>query len=87
MSSLSIRGVDELLSASLKQQAHRANKSVNQFVIETLKKRLGLEKEKIFTKEYDDLDHLFGSWSKKEFLAIQGEIDQERQIDYELWNE
>lgn len=85
MGSLSIRGVDEQLSTLLKEQARASNKSVNQFVLETLKKHVGLEKEKRFTHQYDDLDNLFGKWSNEEFDRIQGKIDDERQIDGELW--
>ncbi len=85
MSSLSIRGVDPQLADILKKQAKKSQKSVNQFVLEILRQHLGLTKEKHFTKEYDDLDNLFGSWSEQEFAAIQGKIDGERQIDGELW--
>ena len=87
MGSLSIRGVDKLLSATLKKQAQAAQKSVNQFVLEALRKRVGLDKEKRFTREYDDLNNLFGKWSAEEFDRIQGKINSERRIDNELWNE
>ncbi len=86
MSSLSIRGVDEQLSKVLKRQAKKAKKSVNQFVLETLRTHVGLKKEKRFTKEYDDLDHLFGCWSESEFGEIQDKITAERRIDPELWS-
>ena len=85
MGSMSIRGVDEQLSALLKQQAAIAGKSLNQLVLEMLKKNVGMEKKKKFTQEYHDLDHLFGSWSEDEFNTIQGEIDEQRRIDTELW--
>ncbi len=85
MGSISIQGVDEQLTALLKQQAAKARTSVNQFILDTLKKHVGLEKEKKFSKEYDDLDHLFGSWSEEEFSEIQGTISSERRIDPELW--
>ena len=85
MSSLSIRGVDPQLAAILKEQASKSQKSVNQYVLEILRQHLGLMKEKRFTREYDDLDNLFGNWSDEEFAAIQGKIDGERQIDGELW--
>ncbi len=85
MSSLSIRGVDPQLAAILREQAKKSQKSINQFVLEILRQHLGLMKEKRFTREYDDLDNLFGSWSDEEFAAIQGKIDGERQIDGELW--
>lgn len=87
MGSLSIRGIDKHLSVTLKKQALAAQKSVNQFVLETLRKRVGLDKEKRFTKEYDDLNNLFGKWSAEEFDRIQGKINSERRIDDELWNE
>lgn len=85
MGALSIRGVDEQLSTLLKQQASASKKSVNQFILETLRRHVGLEKAKHFTREYDDLDNLFGKWSARDFDQIQGKIDGERKIDKELW--
>ena len=85
MRSLSIRGVDEQLAELLKQEARSTNRSVNQVILETLRKHAGLEKVKRFTGQYHDLDQLFGAWSQEEFEAIQGRIDSERHIDGELW--
>jgi hypothetical protein len=85
MGSLSIRGVDEELAFLLKEAASSEHKSVNQFVLETIKKQVGLKKEKRFTRDWHDLDSLFGKWSEEEFASIQGKINHERQIDEELW--
>lgn len=85
MGSLSIRGVDEDLAALLKNAASLEHKSVNQLVLETLKKKVGLEKDKRFTHEWHELDSLFGRWSEEEFSEIQGKIQDERRIDEELW--
>jgi len=82
---LSIRGVGEQLATLLKQQAKASNKSVNQFVLETLKQHVGLDKSKRFTQKYNDLDDLFGNWSESEYKKIQKKIDGERKIDEELW--
>lgn len=87
MGSLSIRGVDENIAKLLKKTAEQTQTSVNQVVIEAIKKHLGVDKEKQFTREWQDLDQLFGKWSKAEHGRIQGKIDTERQIDQELWNE
>ena len=46
MSSLSIRGLDDDLSEHLKKVASSEQKSVNQFVIDVLKQRLGMDKPK-----------------------------------------
>jgi len=85
MKSISIRGVDDRLAALLKQEATTTKKSVNQLILETLRKHVGLVKEKRFTQEYNDLDVLFGKWSEEEFKRIQNKIDAERQVDEELW--
>ena len=86
MAILTIRGVDDTLSTRMKKEAGERKTSVNQLVLASLRKQFGLEKEKRYTKEYHDLDALFGSWSKDEFEHIQGKIDRERCIDKELWH-
>ena len=85
MSSLSIRGIDEKLSTLLKANAQNSNKSMNQYVLDLLKKSVGLKKKKKYTQQYTDLDHLFGLWSDSDFRKIQGKIDKERVIDKDLW--
>ncbi len=85
MKSISIRGVDDQLDSLLKAEAKAARKSVNQFVLETLKKQVGLVKKKRYTHVYYDLDNLFGKWSEDEFVEIQGKINAERRIEQEIW--
>ncbi len=85
MKSLSIQGVDDQLSAVLRQRAAAAQKSVSQFVLDTLRKQLGLEKEKRCPAVHDDLDSLFGAWTEEEFSSVQGSISADRRIDPELW--
>ena len=86
MQTITVRGLDPALAIKLKQAAKKKGKSVNQFVLDTIKKHLGEEKEKKFTIVHHDMDHLFGKWSQKEFELIQGKIDSERKIDKELWS-
>ena len=85
MKTITVRGLDEIIAKNLKLMAGRNGKSVNQFVLDTLKERLGLKKEKKYTVVHNDMDHLFGIWSENEFKRIQGNIDSERKIDKELW--
>ena len=85
MKTITVRGLDETITKNLKQMAGQNGKSVNQFVLDTLKERLGLKKEKKYTVIHHDMDHLFGIWSENEFKRIQGNIDSERKIDKELW--
>ena len=76
MKTITVRGVDSLLSEKLKQFAKREGKSVNQFIIDTIKQRIGLKKEERFTIEHHDLGRLFGKWSEKEYQQIQGKSIQ-----------
>jgi ribosomal protein S24E len=85
MKTLTVRGIDHLLSQKLKKISKQEGKSINQLVLDAMKQHFGLEKEKKFTRIYHDLDHLFGSWSQEEYDLIQGKIDRERKIDDELW--
>lgn len=85
MKTLSVRGVDEELADLIKESAASERKSVNAFVLDVLRKQLGAQKEKRFTRQWHDLDDLFGRWSDAEYDDIQGKIDGERRIDEELW--
>ena len=85
MKTMTIRGLEPTLIDKMKEFAKQQNQSLNQFVIETLMLHMGMKKEKKFTAEYHDLDHLFGIWSEKDFKRIQGRIDSDRRIDKELW--
>ena len=85
MKTITVRGLDETIAENLKLVSKQEEKSVNQFILDTLKERLGIKKEKKYTVVHHDLDHLFGIWSENEFKQIQGKIDSERKIDKELW--
>jgi len=85
MKTITVRGVDSDLAKRLKQVASKEAKSVNQFVLEMLRQSVGMKKQKKFTMIYNDLDHLFGTWTEVEFKAINDKIMDERKIDEELW--
>lgn len=85
MQSITIRGIDPELKNKLKQTASWQKKSINQLILEIIRKELGLKHGDKFSKEYNDLDDLFGRWSEEEYLAVSRKIDAERQIDQELW--
>jgi len=85
MKTITIRGIDDQIATLLKEKAHQEQKSMNQLLLETIRKSLGLTHKKRFTMEYHDLDHLFGQWNEEEFIRIESVIDRERKIDEELW--
>jgi hypothetical protein len=85
MKAFTIRGVEPEVADKLKLMADKNGKSINQIVLGFIKKNLGLEKEKTHSREYNDLNDLFGTWSDEEFKIIDDKINQSRQIDQGLW--
>jgi len=85
MKTITVRNMEPSLAQTLKEVAKREKRSVNQLVIDILKKHCDLEKEKRYTRIHHDMDHLFGRWTQAEFDQIQGRINGERKIDPELW--
>ena len=85
MKAVTIRGIEPQVSEKLKRTAAKQGKSVNQLTVEIIEQSLGFKKEKKYSREYDDLDDLFGRWSQTEFQEIHSKIASERQIDPELW--
>jgi len=85
MKAITIRGVEPEVAEQLKKIAAKQGRSINQIVLGFIKKNLGLEKEKNYSREYNDLDDLFGRWSENEFKKIHGRISRARKIDQELW--
>ncbi len=86
MKAITIRGIEPEVAEKLKKTASLQGKSANRLVLDMIKKELGFEKEKRFSRRYHDLDALFGKWSEDEFQKISNAIEQERQIDPELWS-
>ena len=85
MKTITIRGVDSQLDSLLKKTAKKEFLSVNQFLLNSLRKMMGLEKDNIHTKEYHDLDFLFGTWSEEEFIEFQKSQTDFNKIDEDLW--
>ncbi|WP_035237887.1 antitoxin [Desulfobacter vibrioformis] len=85
MKTMTIRGVEPKLAEKLKQTAQEKGQSVNQLILEMIQERLGMKKQKLYSREYDDLDRLWGRWSDTEFKTIEDNISKERRIDPEIW--
>ncbi len=85
MKAVTIRGVDSDVAEKLKATAKDQGISVNQLILELIKTSLGLKKEKKYSRQYTDLDDLFGRWSDDKFKKINDKMTKNRQIDPELW--
>jgi len=84
MKTITIRGIDPELDRMIKSRAKQSNLSVNQWILQTLKKVTGMGKEPVF-KKYSDLDALAGGWSKEEAKAFQKNTKIFERIDEDIW--
>ena len=84
MTTMTIRGLDDLTIKALKEKAKKEGSSVNAALVKLLQEELGIKKKKR-TVVYNDLDHLAGTWSDKdfeEFLQATADFDK---IDENMW--
>ncbi len=84
MTTMTLRGVDEKITAALKEKARKEGISVNALMLRVLKESLGLEKKKRGVV-YDDLDHLAGTWSKKDAAEFERAAAVFEKVDEEMW--
>ena len=84
MGAITIRGIDETTARILKERARKEGVSVNAVLLKTLRESLGLEKRRR-TVIYDDLDHLAGTWSEKDFVEFQKKIADFEIVDEKMW--
>ena len=86
MKSFPLRGLDEELDATLKKVSKKTSLSINQLILNILREKLGLNKKKTHTQEYDDLNFFFGTWSEAEFAEFEATQVEFNKIDDELWD-
>lgn len=84
MKTITIRGIDAELDKVIKSQAQQNDLSVNQWVLQALKKVTGIEKKTAF-KRHHDLDRLAGGWTKEETKVFSESIQIFEKIDEDVW--
>ena len=84
MTTMTLRGIDDRIAAVLKEKARKEGTSVNALMLRLLKESLGIEKKKRGVV-YDDLDHLAGTWSKKDAAEFERATSVFEKVDEEMW--
>ena len=84
MKTLTIRNIDDDLNRLLKKKAEESGTSLNSCIINILKEKAGLLKKQ-FSKKYNDLDELAGTWNKKDYEQFNKNISSFEKIDEEMW--
>ena len=75
-----LRNVPPVVDRTLRRQAAKLAKSLNEVALEALARGAGVERE---AKQQHDLDFLFGSWV--EDPAVDQALADQRSIDEDLW--
>jgi plasmid stability protein len=84
MGAMTIRGLDDITIKALKEKAKQEGTSINAALVKILRKELGIEKKK-HTVVYHDLDHLAGTWDKKDFMEFKRNVEDFEKIDEKMW--
>lgn len=82
MHTLTVRGLDPEITQRLKQVAQERHMSVNKFILEAIQTHLGMNKRR---SSPHPLDKYFGKWDQAEFDRVMKNVEEQRQIDTELW--
>ena len=82
---LSIRGVDEKLSAALKREAARRDTSVNKTIIRLLAEAVGTASRQERPAVNHELDHLSGVWTEEDAAEFGAAAACFEEIDEEMW--
>ncbi len=75
-----IRSVPKVVDRSLRRQAARLGKSLNEVTVSALARGAGVEAE---ARQHHDVDFLFGSWV--EDPAVDRSLAEQRTVDEDLW--
>lgn len=85
MKAITLRNLPPEVAKTVQQRAKQKRTSVNKAVIELLEELAGGNAKKKETVRYHDLDHLIGTWTKKEAEEFDKIIKSFRTIDPDLW--
>lgn len=86
MKQITLRDIPDNIAKAIEKKSKKEKLSLNRTIISLLERGTGVAAgHKAVRPLYHDLDHLFGSWSKKEAEEIENNLKSQRRIDYELW--
>ena len=85
MKAITLRNLPPEVARTVQLRAKQKKTSVNKAVIELLEESAGGKATKKAPVRYHDLDHLVGTWTKKEAAAFDKIVKSFRTIDPDLW--
>jgi len=86
MKAITLRNLPPELAEAVRKEAERKRTSVNKALISLLERKAeGHKKKPAQKRQYDDLDALAGTWTKKEAAEFDKALAAQRTVDPELW--
>lgn len=86
MKQITIRGISDDITKIIKKEAEEKHLSLNKALISLLEKATGIKGKNLARKAiYRDLDHLCGTWTKKDAKMFEKSLEVQRRIDEDLW--
>ncbi len=82
MKNLTVRNVDPDLAEALDRERRRADKSLNQTILDLLRRALGTTKTEAYS---NGLRELAGGWSDAEHEAFERACQDFEKVDEDLW--
>ena len=85
MTTVTLRGLDKTVLASLKKQAALEKISVNALLVRIIEHSLGSRRASPLRRRFDDLDELAGTWSQEDAQAFSRATAAFEEVDEALW--
>jgi hypothetical protein len=74
-----VRKIPDALDRALREWARRRNVSLNQAIVDAIKRGIGMDEE----QEHNDLDDLIGTWQQDE--EFEQALREQDTIEQDLW--
>lgn len=85
MKAITLRKIPTELAEILEREAASARTSLNKTVLRLLEEATGLSGNDRGQRRFHDLDDLAGSWTSKQAREFDRSLDEQRQIDPDIW--
>jgi plasmid stability protein len=82
MKALTVRNVDARLASALTRETKRRGTSLNQTVLDVLRRGLGIDQ---VTPRTNGLEKLAGTWTAEDLEEFEANVAMFEAIDPELW--
>jgi len=83
MNAITVRNLPPEVAKAVKEKARREGLSLNRAIVRLLEEATGGKRPRKVI--HDDLDHLAGRWSEKEYEDFMAALREQRRIDPEMW--